>query len=349
MRIRHILVLSTLATLGTLLGCGGGGSGSSSSDSTPVEITTANATTIASDVMSAIMLSADLSTIPGALFSGEVFPSTADAEGADAAPLRGLAAALAITGAAEIEPPPSLPGGGATASAPFDPFTEDCDVSGDVTISGNISGPEPAPGDRIRARFDECVNLDDDGYGLPALDGGLEFTITALTGDLESLFMLVLALTFDELVAGEGMDELTTDGDATIEYDHTVANHVLSEAEGESIRFTNGAGDSLTIRRMDTLFEQDMESETYDVFGDGRVSSSAFPGQVAFEVQDTLTGDMGGEAVEHPFEGEVEVFGDDTKMLILVENETDLELWIDVDDDGIYDEILPKTWADLGF
>jgi hypothetical protein len=75
------------------------------------------------------------------------------------------------------------------------------------TVSGDIAGTEfGTVGDRINASYDECVNLDDANMALPELNGKLAFTINALTGDLDTLFSLVLALTFDDFASGTEMD-----------------------------------------------------------------------------------------------------------------------------------------------
>jgi hypothetical protein len=352
---RHAHVSSAVVLVGLALACGGGGSGSGGGAT--ADITEMNADEIASDVMRGILLSADLSTIGGAIFSGDVLPS-ATGDAADEAPLRALAGALRIAGSVEAEPLPSLPGGGVSPSAAFDPFTEPCDAGGTVTLSGNIAGSQPSAGDRINASFDNCINRDDADQPLPVLNGGLSFTIQGLSGNPEALFSLLLALTLNDLTSGNDIDpdRLVTDGSASTSFNNTVPPNAVSAAEGTNLRFERGpsaSGKTLILSSFEVQLTQDTGDDTYEIEGDGQTSSSRFTGDVDYDVTETLEGDAGqtGETLEHPGDGIVLVEGAASAMRIVVLDETNVDLELDLDGDGMFPETdtISTTWTDLGF
>ena len=349
-----------LAIFAAALGCGGGGG--SSSDAAPAEITAGNAETIASDVLAAIVLSSDIPKL-----ITDITPEAVGAQDAQGESLRGVAAAIRTLRAIEVEPPPSLSGGVSLAGGAFDPVTRDCEVSGTVTVSGSVAGPIPTAGDRISASFDDCVVLDDDGEEELPLNGRLDYTVLAFTGDPEDLFSIVLDLALDELVLGDEIANVEIDGDATTVFNNTSPPELLSSVEGAQLRFRIEVEDpeprvtTLTLRGYETLLSRDTEEDTYEINGDGQVSSTMSPpdpdtdytGQVAYDITEVLTGDTETEDeendIEHPGDGLVLVTGDATAMQIDIQNETTVILRLDLDDDGDFEETIETTWTDLGF
>jgi len=306
---KHALASSALAIFGGLaLACGGGGSGSGSGGA-DAEITAANAEEIASDVLQAIFLSADLST-----FTGEIpgiLPAGATATGEDAR-FRGLAAALRAA-ALDVEPLPSLPGGVA-ASQVIGPITESCSGGGTRTLTADIDGPQPSPGDRLEASFAAC----EEPLGSPELNGRFAYTITGLNGDLESLFSIALALTLDEFE--EGTDGL--DGNANTFFNNTTPPLVVSTAQGPSLRLTDATDRTLSLRGYQALLSQDLQETDYSIEANGEVSSSVpegspppgYTGRVIYDTGQNLAADAG----QMPSEGVVDVLGLNDSALRIV-------------------------------
>ncbi|HEX5068435.1 MAG TPA: hypothetical protein VFY49_20100 [Myxococcota bacterium] len=348
---RHAHVSSAIVLVGLALACGGGGSGSGGGAT--ADITADNAVAIASDVMDAILSTADLSTIGGGV-AQDVFPTTALAAVAEDTPLLAFAAALSVA-QARVEPLPSLPGG-ISASAVIDPTTQPCDAGGTVTISGSLAGSQPTAGDRINAVFLNCVDKDENGVPLPALNGGLAFTTQGFSGNLDSLFSLLLALTFDELTSGTGADRFMTDGSASTSFNNAAPPNVVSAVEGTNLRLERGdpavPADliQLNLNVFEAQLTQNTEDEDYEIEGDGQVSSSKFEGDVDYDVTTTLGGDIDENgARDLPKSGVVLVDGNASSMEIVVVDATTLNLVLDLDGDGVDDLTLVKTWTDLGF
>ena len=337
---------------GLALACssGGGGSGGGAT----ADITAENAEDIASDVMDAILSTADLSTIGGGV-AQDIFPTTALAATAEDTPLLAFAAAMRVA-QAHVEPLPSLPGG-ISASAVIGPTTQPCDIDGTVTISGSIAGSQPTAGDRINADFDGCIDMDSEGNPLPVLNGGLSFTIQGISGNPDALFSLLLALTFDELSSGTGADRLMTDGNASTSFNNTAPPNVVSAAEGTNLLLERGPVEvpadliQLNLHGFEAQLMQDTEDEDYEIEGDGQASSSEFEGEVDYDVTTALGGDIDADtgARELPKSGVVLVDGNASSMEIVVMNATTLNLVLDLDGDGVDDLTLVKTWTDLGF
>lgn len=282
---RHFPVASALALFGLALACGGGGSGSGGG--ADAEITADNADEIASDVLEAIFLGAELSTF-SADFSG-FLPNAAGA-----------------AWSVDVEPLPSLAGGVAVSQV-IGPITETCSGGGKRTLAADIAGAQPTPGDRLEASFDMCV----DPPGSPPRNGRFAYTITGLAGDLESLFSIALALTLDEFEEGAE----TLDGNANTVFNNTTPPLVVSSAQGASLQLTD-ATDTLTMRGFQALLSQDLQEEDYSIEANGEVSSSsgAYTGQVVYDTTQNLTADAGAM----PSEGVVEVLGANDSALRIV-------------------------------
>lgn len=334
---------SSLGVFGLVLACGGGGgSGSGGGGGGGMaEITAANAESIASDVLGALSLSAEFSLL-GESFGG-ILPTDATA-GADAGNLRGLAEAVRVALAADLDGLPSLPGGGISPTGgSFDPVTEACDGGGSVTFSGSNSGsPDLGPGDRISARFDDCFPDEKSDR----IDGTLSLRIVALTGDLDTAYSIVLDLGVDELAFGTGMDSLAMDGGATTEFDNTAPPLLESSAEGERLRFQTGTGNDITLRGFEAVLARDTNDDEFDVVGDARLTSDDWSGEVVYDVTQNLMGDI---EVDIPDDGAVLVTGDDTAMRILVLDAVDVRLEVDTDGDDTFETVIMTTWAALGF
>lgn len=348
---RHARATTLVAILGAALACGGGGS--SSSGGGEAEITVDNATAMASDVLAAINLTAEVGTLGASLLEGLVPQAVAQTGLSD--PMRGFAAAMRAVVAVQSEPLPSLPGGVTPSGGGA--ITQDCEGSGTVTVSGRIAGSIPTTGDRIDASFDDC-SLE---VGSDRLDGRLHYRVLGFTGDPDDLFSMTLDITFDQLRSEGGEMSMQVDGDAETILDNTASPLVHSTAEGTSLRIRSEMNDdpeplvaTLTARGYYASEWFHTDDDEYATFGDGQVSSSTQPprepdadyaGLASYEVNLSLSGDSG----ELPHQGEVVVTGGDTEMVIVVEDETNLTLYLDLDDDGIYEEVLPTTWAALGF
>jgi hypothetical protein len=365
---RHAHVSSLLAIFATALACGGGGG--SAGGGGQAEITVDNARTAASDVLAALMLTAGVGEL-GMNLLEEVTPSAAGAQAEPGDPMRALTAALHAASGVAVEPVPGLPGGVTPAGGggPFDPITQDCEGGGSFTVSGSVAGPNPTTGDRVNASFADCaLEVGDD-----PINGRFRYTVLSFTGDPQNLFSMILDLTFEDF--GSEGDEIAVeiDGDAETTLSNTASPILLASAEGTSLRFrteVEGNPDlvsSLTVDGYETIRATETDDGEYELTGDGQVSSSMQPppeppgtdysGRLAYDVTDSLIGDTSlevdneEEQLERPGGGQIEVTGDDTAMRIDIVDETEVELFLDLDGDGIFpdDPTIETTWAELGF
>ena len=340
---RGALAAATLRNrLGLSLACGGGGGSGGGGEA---EITPDSADEIASGVLHAIDMSAELSVV-GAGFAAAVIPDAASAASSDGDRFRGLDAAILALQEGAGDGPPSLPGGTgiSAASQAIGPITLQCAGGGTKTVSGTITNVNaPTAGDHLNGRFTNCVELDEMQQPLPELDGRLDFTILSIFGDLNDLFALGLDLTFDGFTID---NELEMNGRAAVSTNNTSPPLLNSSAQGERLSFEQDP-DSLTLSRFATLLTQDDGDDAYDIVSNGFVTSSSFDGEVEYDVTETLGGDTG----EPPSDGVVLVESGSSAMRIVPLDATNVDLELDLDGDGTFSaaDTIHTTWAALGF
>ena len=328
--MRSVCVAACLAGLAAC-GGGGGGSGGDGGTSNPppgpelATVSLDNAQVLASAAVNAAIVSGNLGSLASGSAGSEPQP------GVQSKVQRGDPWRTLIT---------KLAGATFRYNVPFGPATEDCLVSGFVTLSGDIANPLAfTPGDRISATFDAC----DDGEGM-ALSGQMDMRVESFSGSLDTGHMrLVLTLTLTDLLTDDGIDPVTANGSFRLELD-TLGFPVLTDVvSGTRLRMTT-ATRQLVQEDFSTTTVVDVANLAYTINAIGKVSSSQFSGYVRYSTPTMFTGS--GDA--YPFEGSLVVEGaGGASVSVTALDAGEVLLEVDINGDGAMDDSRQISWDEL--
>ena len=314
----RILVL--FAGIGIVAACGGGGGGGNNLPA-EVAITPQNAQQIAGDVVVGVLDVGTLGVLGGSGLIG------ADQDGPAMSKLTPVMAAKGV----EL-----------FLAVPFGPEIVNCDVSGTVTLSGNLASPDTlTPGDTITARFADC----DDGEG-EVINGLMTMSVTSFQGDLFAGLMEVgLAMTFQNLTVTEGSDVYAADGDLDMRMDTRAYPLSTYDMSSSSLTVSDGS-DTLAVQDFFLSAETDETAQplAYTLSSSGRI---ALPGQgtVSYGSVQPFTG-FGDNA---PDTGVMSIEGAmGTSITATVLSNVQVQLEMDYDGNGTVDETRTVTWDELG-
>ncbi|MGH0030803.1 MAG: hypothetical protein ACQGVC_13490 [Myxococcota bacterium] len=231
-----------------------------------------------------------------------------------------------------------------TTRAPFGPSDVDCDVDGFVTLSGDVQNPGSyQTGDEVDALFVMCD--DDNGF---VFDGGFDFTITSLSGDLlGDDYDVTLDALFTDFEADDGLSPIDLDGDLVWEGDLSAPPLASYAASGTALDLAFG-GDTYQLFDYDAdlVIDEGEDPEEYTTSADGRMRSSAFDGEVTYQT----TQDFMGTGTDPPASGELVITGAfDATITVAPVDAVDVDLFLDLDGSGSTDALVETTWSALGF
>lgn len=294
-------------------------SGSSSDDDPTASIGLANAEDIAGAVIRTAFASSDVGGLGGAVLPG----------GAEAAAARKVEASRGDDIGPDFD-----------TRDPFGPSEDDCDEGGTVTVSGDLAVPsEFSIGDFVIGDFAFC----DDGEVV--LDGGLEFTILDLVGDLfGDEFLVVFDLVMRMLDADDGDDVLSMDGDGVLSIDTTMPPVASLGLAGDELEISNGVETAVLMDYTTTLvFDED--AGTYTLSASGRMEHTAFVGDVLYETEEVF----GGEGEDDPDSGLFVIFGALDALIHIIPdaNAIDVDVEVDLDGNGTPEGLIETTWDEL--
>ena len=320
MRLRNSVLLFSAVTLAA---CGGGGGGAEltptpPSASAPLAITTANgqsATYAAWESANGSAGLSDLLSNSGFVSTGQLKPSIA----------------------------PTTDLVNVVNKIPFGPTTLPCQVSGSITVSGDLADPITptlTEGDVINVDADNC----DDGLG-EVLDGQLGFSVDAFEGDLLSgLYNLTMSMTMTDLSVTSAGETLTSSGDATVMLNTLSAPSVSAQVSGSSLTTQTGA---ITETLSNFLSAQSVDAgqtpAPYTLSSAGGLDSSRLSGSVEFSTPVTFSGFDNG----YPQTGELLVTGASSSARLIALDAVNVRVEIDSDGDGTVDDVIDTTWAEL--
>jgi len=320
------LLVAAGVTTAVITGCGGGGSGSRGSGSggngtittgPTLAITAENGEAVAATVAAGVLA---------------MFEITEGAEGPILARPAGTLSVLQKVG--------NMPG--AFAQVPVQ-GTQPCDVSGSISVSGNLADPTTlTEGDTITGVFENC----DDGDGF-VMDGRLELTVADVEGDVFSdIFRLTLDMILTALTVTSGGDSIAGDGDLAYTLDTLDFPAILTALSGSELRIATGS-EAVTFRNFEQTLEvnRGMVPTSYAAEASGRLHSSVLGGSADYGTVVTIraSGDD-----NPPYTGEILVSGaNNSEVRIVVIGEEVVRLEIDVNGDGVVDEFIDTTWAAL--
>ncbi|HEU4619723.1 MAG TPA: hypothetical protein VFV10_16920 [Gammaproteobacteria bacterium] len=328
--------------------CSGGG-GSGDSGPSLVEITSANAKTIAGAVLVSSLEGGDLSGLSPTEIagSGEAAKPAASLSTAKASAVQPSAAKLSTAKVyAKVQ---SLEGAEADAlidqsrsgdlQAAVGPESTACMAGGTVTLSGNLSNLVTLTvGDTLTLDFANC----DDGTSV--IDGAFSMKITSLSGDLTSgMFVLGVDVTVTALRITENGETVTANGSISFVTDSTQSPIVTTTVTANTLTVT-GAGATNTLRDFSSTEVVDSVTTEYSLSSHGTLTSTAFSGSVTFETNASFqgTGD------DHPVSGEIVITGAKGGSIdLVVLDGVSVRLNLDLNGDGQIDETSDATWDEL--
>lgn len=224
---------------------------------------------------------------------------------------------------------------------PFGPDTFPCQLSGSITVSGDLSDPFTlTPGDFINVDADAC----DDGLG-EVIDGLLETAIDAFAGDFfGGAYELTATLQATGLQVTTATDVSTVNGDATVALDTTAVPAVSASVSGNSLSTdTNSASATLSNYLTEQTLNAGVSPSPYTLASSGTLDSSALAGVISYSTPVVFEG----FDTNYPHAGELLVTGGGSSARLIAIDEIDVRIEVDTDGDGVVDETIETTWAAL--
>ena len=234
-------------------------------------------------------------------------------------------------------------GNSGQSQVPIPALTTACEVTGDVTVSGEIADPITptlTAGDFFEIDYNNC----DDGFG-DVTDGLMRMDVDAFTGVLANeLFDLTATFTLDTLQIIAGQDAVTSDGVVTATIDTTNALSLFTGISGQSMMLdSNLSSEHLTEFASSLNVDASQQIPTYMRSSSGTLDSTQLSGVVRYSTPVTFQG-LGSE---FPNVGEFLVQGAASSLRLIAVSSTDVRIDIDSDGDGNVDEMIETTWAEL--
>ena len=319
-----------LAAASTILAACGGGSSDGGNIALPglADITSTNAPTISSAVMSSMLEGTDLGSFTGL------------STGAGSSPLMGKAV-FAKVGSLQTDGVQTLLKQRQLGifQAPIDPVTENCLDGGTMTLSANLANPSTmSQGDTISFTYVNCAE------GTTIVNGTFGMTVTSFSGDmLSGAFSFRVSVSLSGFTIVDDGVLATADGDITITL--TATSQPTLDISVTATSLTVSA-DGQTNTLTDLTISQGIDSvaATYTLDASGSLTSSVFEGRVDFATTVTLQGMGEGNA----FSGELVITGAaNATIRIMVLDATMLRLEIDTNGDGTPDESIDRSWDEL--
>ena len=310
-----------------LAGCGGGGGsgglGNGNPPSAMVRITAANGVAVTKAAYEAALASVTV---------GELSSNTGIVAGAPS----GVNKVSSILS-------PSSKTTSRTIRVPIPPTEAPCDVSGSVTISGDIADiitPTLSPGDF----FDIEFNLCDDGLG-DVTNGDLHFDVDAFSGDfLGGLYDMTMTLSLDNFQVTTSEDTLTSNGGATVTLNTANSPSVSASVSGTSITVdTNTSSETLTCFLSTQTRNGGEVPSPFTMTASGTLDTTQISGSVRYSTPVTFSGFDN----DYPGVGQFLVTGNSSSARLIVEDNVNVRIELDTDGDGEVNETINTTWAEL--
>lgn len=224
---------------------------------------------------------------------------------------------------------------------PFGPDTLPCQVSGSITLSGDLADPTTlTAGDTINVDADNC----DDGLG-EVIDGLMEMSIDAFSGDFfAGLYELTMTLVLTDFQAATASDVQNSNGDVTVTLNTLAAPYVSASVGGTSMTVDgNTATETLLNYESTRSVDAGQQPAPYTLSAVGTLDSSRLPGSVAYSTPVAFEG----EDVDYPHTGELLASGDDSSARLVAIDNVNVRIDIDLDGDGTVDDSIETTWQAL--
>jgi hypothetical protein len=222
---------------------------------------------------------------------------------------------------------------------PFGPETLPCQVSGSVTLSGDLADPTTlTPGDFINVDADNC----DDGLG-DVVNGLMEMSIDAFSGDFSAgVYELTMTLELTNFQLATAADVQNSNGDVTVTLNTLGAPYVTAAVGGTTMTVDgNTETSSLLNYESSQSVDGGQQPAPYTLNALGTLDSSELPGTLAYSTPVAFEGDVG----NYPHSGELLVSGADSSARLVAIDSVSVRIDIDLNDDGTVDDTIDTTWA----
>jgi hypothetical protein len=229
----------------------------------------------------------------------------------------------------------------AVSSIPFGPDVLPCDVSGSITVSGNLANPlSLTAGDIINIDADNC----DDGLG-EVVDGLIAMTIDAFSGDvLSGLYDLTSTLDIDNFQVTTAEEVLMSSGDSTVRLNTLNTPAVSASVSGSSLTAdSNTASETLTNYSSAQTLDAGLTPAPYTMDSSGTLDSSQLAGIVDYSTEIMFQGFDN----DYPGIGELLVTGGTSSARLIALDNVNVRIEIDNNDDGTIDDVVDTTWDAL--
>ena len=229
----------------------------------------------------------------------------------------------------------------AVSSIPFGPDILPCDVSGSITVSGNLANPLTlSAGDTINIDADNC----DDGLG-EIVDGLIAMSIDAFNGDiLSGLYDLTSTLDITNFQVTTAEDVLMSNGDSTVRLNTLNSPAVSASVSGDSLTAdSNSASETLTNYLSAQTLDAGLTPAPYTMDSSGTLDSSQLTGVVDYSTELMFQGFDN----DYPGIGELLVSGDTSNARLIALDSVNVRIEIDNNDDGTVDDVIDTTWDAL--
>lgn len=228
------------------------------------------------------------------------------------------------------------------SAIPFGPDVFPCDGgTGAYTLSGDIAVPGTlTPGDTFLIVYELC----DEGFG-EVIDGTVSLTVRDFAGDIFlGTYLLSMDANVDTLSVATASDTIVGNGDATITLDTTETPYIEARVTGVVLT-QDSPGSSETLRNYSSAqtFDGNLSPAIYTMDASGTLESSQLPGDVVYSTVTTFAGNEG----EYPNTGVLLVRGDNSSARLIAVDATNVRIEIDTNGDGVPDETVNLTWAEL--
>ena len=222
----------------------------------------------------------------------------------------------------------------------YDCVTGTVSVSFDVVDPLALAGGAFSVGDNILVDYDNC----DEGDG-EFIDGTIDMTVSAFTGNIfDGLYDMSMAMIITMLQVTTPTDVITTNGDATARLNLLDLPYAEAVVNGNSMTMdSNSSSDTLTDYSSMQTVDAGPAEPPYTMDTQGTLVTTRLAGSIDYSTPVVFSG-LGGN---YPYTGEFLVVGENSSARLVVDNDVDVHIDIDSNGDGVIDQTIVTTWAEL--
>jgi hypothetical protein len=175
-------------------------------------------------------------------------------------------------------------------------------------------------------------------------DGRLDYVVDSINGDFfGGLYDLTMTLTLGNFQVATAADVLTSNGDVTVTLNTLNAPAVSASISGNSLTVdANASSETQTNFSSVQTLDVGVSPSPFSMTSSGTLDSTQLSGVVNYSTPTPLQGFDS----DYPSSGQFLVAGDNSSTLLTAEGDTVL-IEIDADGDGIYEDTINTTWAEL--